>query len=214
MKTLLPSLVLSVMLAIPWRPLPAEEKANIGGFLLKNARVLDITRGRLGEPTRVRILGNRIDAIGNGLEVGAEQSVAIDLDGRVLIPGLIDLHTHLLLHPYNEATWDDQVLREQLELRVIRGTVHARKSLESGFTSIRDLGTEGAGFADVAIRDAILQGLIPGPRVFAVTKALVTSGGYGPAGFDPRFSLPKGAPNGRRCGWRASRHTRADCRWG
>ena len=106
---------------------------------------------------------------------------------------MIDLHSHLLLHPYNEASWNDQVLKESLGLRTIRGTVAARKTLEAGFTTLRELGTEGADFADVAIRDAINQGLIPGPRVFAATRALVATGCYGPSGFAPRFHLPKGA---------------------
>ena len=162
-------------------------------LLLTNVRVLDVSRGKLGEPTRVYISGNRIQAIANDLVIDSGTVSKLDLGGRVVLPGLIDLHSHLLLHPYNEASWNDQVLKESLELRVIRGTIHARKNLAAGFTTIRDLGTEGAEFADVAIRDAINQGMIPGPRVFTATKALVTSGGYGPSGFDPRFSLPKGA---------------------
>jgi imidazolonepropionase-like amidohydrolase len=163
------------------------------GILITNVRILDVKKGQLTAPTRIHISGNRIDQIGPQIVRSENDSVEMDLDGKIVLPGLIDLHSHLLLHPYNEASWNDQVLKESLELRVIRGTIHARKNLESGFTTLRDLGTEGAGFADVAIRDAINQGLIPGPRVFAVTKALVTTGGYGPSGFDPRFSLPKGA---------------------
>src|SRR5262249_20760882 len=103
------------------------------------------------------------------------------------------LHTHLLLHPYDETPWDDQVLKEPLELRTVRATVAARATLEAGFTTIRDLGTEGAGFADVALRDAIRAGMIPGPRIFAVTKAIVASACYGPSGFDARVHVLKGA---------------------
>ena len=117
----------------------------------------------------------------------------LDLAGLHLIPGLIDLHTHLLLHPYDETSWDDQVLREPLELRTIRATVAAPKTLEAGFTTIRELGTEGAGFAGVALRDAVTAGMIPGPRIFAATRAIVTIGACGPAGFDPRWDVPKGA---------------------
>src|SRR4029077_18966485 len=120
-------------------------------------------------------------------------TVRIDLAGKTLIPGLMDLHSHLLLHPYNETPWDDQVLKEPLELRTIRAVVAAKATLEAGFTTLRDLGTEGAGFADVALRDAIAMGMIPGPRIFAATRALVASGSYGPAGFDPRWEMPKGA---------------------
>jgi imidazolonepropionase-like amidohydrolase len=169
----------------------AQEKPN--SLLLTNVRILDVNRGTFTGPTRIRISGNRIEAIGAELASQPGEAIELNLDGKFVLPGLIDLHSHLLLHPYNEASWNDQVLKEPLELRVIRGTLNARKDLESGFTTLRDLGTEGAEFADVAIRDAINQGMIPGPRVFAVTRALVTTGGYGPAGFDPRFQLPKGA---------------------
>ena len=162
------------------------------GLLLTNVRVLDVESGEISEESDVRISGGEISEIGTSLE-SKENEESIDLSGKFLLPGLMDLHSHLLLHPYDEATWNDQVLKESLGLRTIRGTVHARKTLEAGFTTIRELGTEGAGFADVAIRDAINRGMIPGPRVLTATRALVTSGGYGPSGFDPRFNIPKGA---------------------
>ena len=117
----------------------------------------------------------------------------LDLDGLHLVPGLIDLHTHLLLHPYDEISWEDQVLRDSLELRTVRAVVAARATLGAGFTTIRDLGTEGAGFADVALRDAIERGIVPGPRILASTRAIVATGCYGPYGFDPRWDVPKGA---------------------
>ena len=161
-------------------------------LLLKNVRVLDVESGEISEESDVRISGGEILEIGTSLS-SKEDEESIDLSGKFILPGLMDLHSHLLLHPYNEASWNDQVLKESLGLRTIRGTVHARKTLEAGFTTIRELGTEGAGFADVAIRDAINAGLIPGPRVLTATRALVTSGGYGPSGFDPRFNIPKGA---------------------
>ena len=122
-----------------------------------------------------------------------EGTVVHALDGLYLTPGLIDLHTHLVLHPYDETSWNDQVLKESLELRTIRGVVAARATIEAGFTTIRELGTEGAGFADVALRDAVNLGLIPGPRILTATRALVATGCYGPSGFDPRWDVPKGA---------------------
>ena len=127
-----------------------------------------------------------------GLEVAVE-GVGEDAGGLWVIPGLIDLHSHLCLHPYDETSWNDQVLKESLELRTIQGVVAARQTLESGFTTLRDLGTEGAAFADVALREAIHRGLIPGPRLFVATRALVATGCYGPSGFDPRWDMPKGA---------------------
>jgi imidazolonepropionase-like amidohydrolase len=116
-----------------------------------------------------------------------------ELKGLYLVPGLIDLHTHLCLHAYDETSWDDQVLKESLELRTIRATKQALDTLRAGFTTVRELGTEGAGFADVALREAIRQGIVEGPTILASTRAIVATGCYGPAGFDPRFEVPKGA---------------------
>jgi imidazolonepropionase-like amidohydrolase len=144
-------------------------------------------------------LGGAAGGVGGGTAAGTGESqrlqpiVRLELGGRALLPGLIDLHTHLLLHPYDETPWNDQVLKESLELRTIRAVTAARATLAAGFTTVRELGTEGAGFADVALRDAIARHMIPGPRIFAATRAIVASGSYGPAGFDPRWEVPKGA---------------------
>ena len=173
-------------------------------LLLVGARVLAADGESFLSDQDVLLEGGRIHRIAKAgsleLPPGAER---IDLSGRWLIPGLIDLHSHLLLHPYDEASWNDQVLKEALELRTVRAVVAARATLNAGFTTMRDLGTEGAGFADVGVRDAVRQGIIPGPRIFASTRALVATGCYGPSGFDPRFELPKGAeladgPDGAR----------------
>src|SRR5207248_11208063 len=107
--------------------------------------------------------------------------------------GLIDAHTHVLLHPYNEAKWNDQVHKEPQALRVCRATNHLRSILLSGFTTIRDLGTEGAGYADVGLRQAVEEKIVPGPRMLVVTKAIVATGSYGPKGFAPEWTVPQGA---------------------
>ena len=120
-------------------------------------------------------------------------STRIDLHGGTLLPGLIEAHSHLLLHPYNETPWLDQVLKEPLALRVARATNHARSTLWAGFTTVRDLGTEGAGEADVGLKQAINQGIIPGPRMLVTTRAIVATGTYAPKGFDPRWDVPQGA---------------------
>ncbi len=162
--------------------------------LLTGAWVLAPAGDRWLEGRDVLVADGRIAAVAPAAELdvppGAER---IDLAGKYLIPGLMDLHTHLLLHPYDETPWNDQVLRESLELRTVRGVAAARATLAAGFTTIRDLGTEGAGFADVALRDAIAAGIVPGPRVLAATRALVATHTYGPAGFDPRWRVPQGA---------------------
>jgi imidazolonepropionase-like amidohydrolase len=106
---------------------------------------------------------------------------------------MIEGHSHLFLHPYNEKLWDDQVLHEPLALRTARAVVHAEKTLEAGFTTERDLGTEGAGFADAGLRQAIDQGIVPGPRLLVATKAIVARGAYGPKGFEPGLAVPQGA---------------------
>ena len=110
-----------------------------------------------------------------------------------LLPGLIEGHSHVLLHPYNETTWNDQVLKEPLGLRVARATNHLRATLMAGFTTIRDLGTEGAGYADVELKQAIEQGIIPGPRMLVSTRAIVATGSYGPKGFALEWRVPQGA---------------------
>jgi imidazolonepropionase-like amidohydrolase len=167
-------------------------------LLLTGGRVLDETGERLATGLDVLVAGGRIVAVGPAGTLPppggtGQAAVRVDLGGRALLPGLIDLHTHLLLHPYDETPWNDQVLKESLELRTIRAVTAARATLAAGFTTVRELGTEGAGFADVALRDAIAQHLVPGPRIFAATRAIVASGSYGPAGFDPRWEVPKGA---------------------
>ncbi len=141
----------------------------------------------------VLVRGNRIAAAGPASEVDTPRGTAeIDLPGTTLLPGLIEGHSHILLHPYNETAWTDQVLNESLGLRTARATVHVKNSLMAGVTTMRDLGTEGADFADVGIKQAIDRGVIPGPRLLIATKAIVATGSYNPKGA-PEIDLPKGA---------------------
>ncbi len=117
----------------------------------------------------------------------------ISLAGTTLLPGLSDLHSHVLLHPYDETPWNDQVLRESLALRTARAVNHLKATLMAGFTVLRDLGTEGADYADVGLKEAVDQGIIPGPRLFVTTKAIVATGSYGPKGFGVEIGVPQGA---------------------
>jgi imidazolonepropionase-like amidohydrolase len=162
--------------------------------LLKPARVYDGIADRPHDNWAVLVRGNRIEAVGPAGEVKAPKDCrVIDLPGMTLLPGLIDAHTHLLLHPYNEAPWDKQVLNEALALRVCRATNHAKSTLLAGFTTIRDLGTEGAGYADVGVKQAIQEGIVPGPRMLVTTRAIIATGTYAPKGFAPEVTVPQGA---------------------
>jgi len=142
----------------------------------------------------VVVRGERIEAAGPRAAVpvpaGAER---IPLPGTTLLPGLSDLHSHVLLHPYDETPWNDQVLRESLAVRTARAVNHLRRTLEAGFTLLRDLGTEGAGYADAGLKEAVDQGIIPGPRLLVTTKAIVATGSYGPKGFGAEIGVPQGA---------------------
>jgi imidazolonepropionase-like amidohydrolase len=163
-------------------------------MLLKPARVFDGVAEKGHEGWVVLVRGQRILSAGPEDQVKVpEKARVIDLPGMTLLPGLIDAHSHLFLHPYNETSWNDQVLKEPFALRVCRATNHARNTLLAGFTTLRDLGTEGAGYGDVGLKQAIEQGIIPGPRLLVVTRAIVATGSYGPKGFAPEFRVPQGA---------------------
>jgi imidazolonepropionase-like amidohydrolase len=162
--------------------------------LLKPARVFDGVTLTPHDGWVVLVRGERIDAAGPAADVKApDRALVIDLPDATLLPGLIDAHTHVMLHPYNEASWDDQVLKEALALRVCRATNHLRSILLSGFTTIRDLGTEGAGYADVGLKEAVEQKIIPGPRMLVATRAIVPTHSYAPRGFAPELRIPQGA---------------------
>lgn len=162
--------------------------------LLKPDRVFDGTTASPHAGWVVLVRGEKIVAAGPVDEVKVpREAKVLELPDTTLLPGLIDAHSHLLLHPYDEAKWDDQVLKESLAERVCRATAHAKAGLLSGFTTLRDLGTEGAGYADVGIKSAIEKGIIPGPRLIVATKAIVATGSYAPRVFAPEWRIPQGA---------------------
>jgi imidazolonepropionase-like amidohydrolase len=163
-------------------------------YVIKPARVFDGESAQLHENWSILVRGQKIEAVGPTatLRVPAGAKV-IDLPGLTLMPGLIEAHSHVLLHPYTETVWNDQVARESLSLRVARATNHLRNTLQAGFTTIRDLGTEGAAYADVGLKQAIEQNIIPGPRMIVTTRAIVATGSYGPKGFASEWRVPQGA---------------------
>ena len=141
----------------------------------------------------VLVSGDKIAAAGPAKEISAPGDArTIELPGATLLPGMIEGHSHMFLHPYNETSWNDQVTTESQALRMARATVHAQRTLMAGFTTARDLGTEGAGYADIGLKQAIEQGIIPGPRLIVATRALVATGSYGPK-LSPDIDVPQGA---------------------
>ena len=172
-------------------PVQAQEPA-VQALLLRPDRVFDGVDARPHTGWTVLVRGNRIEAVGPDIQAPADARI-IDLPGQTLMPGLIEGHSHLFLHPYNETSWDDQVLHEPLALRTARAVNHARATLLAGFTTVRDLGTEGAGYADAGLRRAISEGIVPGPRMLIASRAIVATGAYGPKGFEPGIEVPMGA---------------------
>ena len=166
--------------------------ASAEPILLRPAQVFDGLDPHPHAGWSVLVEGDKIIAAGPNIAAPAGSKI-IELPGETLIPGMIEGHSHLFLHPYNETLWDDQVLHEPLALRTARAVVHAEKTVMAGFTTERDLGTEGAGYADVGLKQAINEGIVPGPRLLVSTKANVARGAYGPKGFEPGVKIPQGA---------------------
>ncbi len=190
------------MSIVALRPLLAALLFSCAGAVLA-ARPVLLTPARVwtGEGAvhngwSVLVAEGKISAAGptGGMAVPADAE-RIELPGKTLIPGLMDLHSHVLLHPYNETSWDDQVLKEPEAYRVLLAGRHVQAQLQAGFTTLRDLGSEGAGYADVSVKRAIEEGIVPGPRLFVATLAIVASGGYGPnvKSYRPDMALPVGA---------------------
>ena len=173
---------------------PTTPKLPDAVYLLKPAHVFDGESAQLHDGWVVLVRGEKIEAVGPASEIKAPTDAqVIDLPGLTLMPGLIEAHSHVFLHPYSETPWNDQVAHESLSLRTARATNHLRNTLLAGFTTIRDLGTEGAGYADVGLKQAVQQGIIPGPRMFVVTRAIVATGSYGPKGYASEWHVPQGA---------------------
>ena len=171
----MPRIVLALIAALS---LAATARAET--ILLKPDRVFT-AEDRIAHPGwSVLVEDERIKAVGPDLAAAADARV-VALPGTTLIPGLIDLHSHLFLHPYNETLWDDQVLKEPLAYRTARAVAQAKATLDAGFTTLRDLGTEGAGDADTGLKRAIDEGIIPGPRLAIANRAIVAAGAYGPS---------------------------------
>lgn len=196
MRRLLISLVvLAVLLDYP-ASLPAQlaPRDTAGYTLLVPGAVWDGVADAPRPGWAVLVKGDRIEAVGPVSSLTVPSGAArIELAGTTLIPGLIEGHAHLFLHPYDETLWDDQVLKEPAGIRMARAVAHARATLEAGITTERDLGTEGMADFDVQLKRAITAGIVPGPRLIVVTRAIVATGAYGPSRARYAFDPPQGA---------------------
>jgi imidazolonepropionase-like amidohydrolase len=187
MRTVGKLLLLMLPLVVVAQRRPAREAGPT--TVLKPARVFD--GESMHEGWSVRVNGDRIEAAGPNVDAAGAN--VVNLPGTTLMPGLVEGHSHILLHAYNETTWNDQVAHEGIAMRVARATNHLRNTLMAGFTTVRDLGTEGAAYADVDLKQAVNQGIIPGPRILASTRAIVATGSYGPKGYSLEWHVPQGS---------------------
>src|SRR5437763_1307380 len=178
----------SLLLATAAAAQPASVTVIKAGTLI-DGRSSDVRKNQT-----IVIRGNRIESVGGDVATPAGARV-IDLSSMTVLPGMIDAHTHIFLQGEDpaEGGYDIQLLKFPIAYRAARATVAARRALEQGFTSIRDVETEGAGYGDVGIKMAINEGRIPGPRMFVVTRAISTTGGYNLEGYAPEIEVPKGA---------------------
>jgi imidazolonepropionase-like amidohydrolase len=159
-------------------------------IVIRAARLIDGRGGAVISPATIVVRGKKIESIGGAPPAGAQ---TIDLGDMTLLPGLIDAHTHVLLQGDITATdYDEQLFRESMPYRALRASRACRIALDHGFTTLRDLETEGAMYTDVDVKRAINNGIIPGPRLFVSTRAMSVTGGYGPSGYSPEVTYPTG----------------------
>src|SRR5215210_3202485 len=174
----------------------AQQAPPPRAFVIKGARLIDGKSDVVQSDVAVVIEGERIVAVGRQSEIASRIPAGaqiIDLGGATLLPGLIDNHTHVLLQgDITAADYDEQLLKESIPYRTIRATAAARVALMNGFTTIRDLETEGAMYADVDLKTAIARGIVPGPRMFVATRAMAPTGMYPLLGYSWELKMPEG----------------------
>jgi imidazolonepropionase-like amidohydrolase len=162
--------------------------------VIRAGNLIDPVSGQTRQNQLIVIRGNRIESIGGAGSALPPGAKVIDLSNATVLPGMIESHTHIFLQGEDPALggYDIQLLKFPLAYRAARATVSARRALEQGFTTIRDMETEGAGYGDVGIKMAVNEGRIPGPRIFTTTRAISTTGGYPLEGYAPEIEVPKG----------------------
>ncbi len=200
MKSNLPLVVLIAVLALfftvrsGWGQGTAQSEEGV--YVVRAAHLIDGRSNGVRHDVAVLVKGGRIVQIGSPQEIARQapsEARTIDLGDATLLPGLIDAHTHLLLQgDITAADYDEQVLKESIPYRAIRATAAARTALMNGFTTLRDLETEGAMYADVDVKTAINRGVIPGPRLFVATRAMAPTGMYPLRGYSWELKVPEG----------------------
>ncbi|HLW55568.1 MAG TPA: amidohydrolase family protein [Candidatus Angelobacter sp.] len=192
--------VLSVLLfSTAFNRIFAQATGNSGTVtVIRAANLIDGTASQPRHNVMIVVRGNKIDSVSEGNTPPAGANVINFGPEVTVLPGLIDTHTHIFLQGEDPAveSYDDQLLKHPYSYRAARATVSVRRALEQGFTTLRDVETEGAGYGDVGIKQAINAGFIPGPRLFVVTRAISTTGGYPLEGYNPDIVVPKGAQLG------------------
>jgi imidazolonepropionase-like amidohydrolase len=178
--------ICSIIFVIFWMIGSVLLQAQENLIYLKAGKLFDGTSDHLRNDLVIVVKGNKIMSVGKDISI-PPRATTIDLSGMTVLPGLIDAHTHIALHAGN---YNDEVLRETPEYRAIYATVSAKATLEAGITTIRDCGNEGSGYADVALRDAINNGIVPGPRMQVAIQPVSSTGGYTLVGFSPYVSVP------------------------
>lgn len=161
--------------------------------IIRAGKMFDSRTGQILQNQKILIEYDKITEVAPDNGKYPADATIIDLTKNFVMPGLVDAHVHVFLHPYNETSWDDQVLKESIPLRTLRAGNHAYEALLAGFTAVRDLGTEGAEYADLGVKQAIEQGIIDGARLYISSKAIVISGAYGPKEYASHINIPKGA---------------------
>jgi imidazolonepropionase-like amidohydrolase len=163
--------------------------------VIRARTLIDGTSAAARKNQLIFVRGNRIEKVTDASAAIPAEAKVIDLSNATVLPGLIDSHTHIFLwgEDPKKGGYDANILNAGIALRAARATYAARRALEQGFTTIRDLETEGAGYGDIEIKQAIEEGTIPGPRIFGATRAISTTGGYNLEGYAPELDMPKGA---------------------
>ena len=190
--------IASIVLVIEASAFGGQRPASVAAqplTVIRAGALIDGASDAVRRNQLVFIRGERIERVADGTAAIPADARVVDLSRATVLPGLIDAHTHIFLWGENPAKggYDANILKAGISLRAARATFACRRALEQGFTTLRDVETEGAGYGDVEIKEAIAEGTIPGPRLFVSTRAISSTGGYNLEGYAPELEMPKGA---------------------